>query len=204
LPTPASSFDNGGGRQSGLAAEASQVASAPKRRCYLGLGSNLGAKARNLAAALSLLARRPGLSLQRVSSVYRTRPVGLPHQPDFLNLVASVDSELSPTDLLKAALYAEKQLGRVRTVRWGPRTVDVDILLIDQLQIAEPSLTVPHPRLRERQFVLTPLAEIAPDLELPGGDIVQDLAEGESRAVCRVGRLAALVARKLEAGEPGD
>ena len=171
---------------------------------YLGLGANLGARARNLAAALSLLARSRGLTLRRVSSVYLTSPVGLTDQPDFLNLVAFFHARLSPAELLATALSVERRLGRVRTVRWGPRAVDVDILLIGDLRISDPELTVPHPRLRERQFVLTPLAEIAPDLELPGGGLVRDLAKGESEAVRKLGRLAELAAREAPIGKAGD
>ncbi len=187
-----------------LVAKTREPGSADPRRCYLGLGSNLGTRASNLAAALSLLARSPGLTLGRVSSVYLTRPVGLADQPDFFNLVACFDAELSPADLLGAALSVEEQLGRVRTVRWGPRTLDVDILLIDDLHIAEPGLIVPHPRMRQRQFVLTPLAEIAPDLVLPGGGAVRDLAREAIGDVRRLGRLAEIVTRELHSQEAGD
>jgi len=139
--------------------------------------------------------------LKRVSSVYLTHPLGVADQPDFLNLVARFEARLMPAELLQVALRAEDRLGRVRGVRWGPRTVDVDILLIDALRIAEPDLIVPHPRMRERQFVLTPLAEIALELELPGGGLVRELAERDSAAVRRLGRLAELVRRELAAGE---
>jgi len=182
-----------------LAAESSS--STRRWLCYLGLGSNLGAKAHNLAAALSLLARDPGLTLRRVSSVYLTQPVGLTDQPDFLNLVSCFETTLPPEALLEVVLSVEERLGRVRTTRWGPRTVDVDILLIDTLQISRPELTVPHPRMRERQFVLVPLAEIAPDVELPDGVPIRDLAEGESQSVRRLGKLADVVSHEPESGE---
>jgi 2-amino-4-hydroxy-6-hydroxymethyldihydropteridine diphosphokinase len=198
VPTPAGSSDNRRRRQSLPVAQARQAALAESRRCYLGLGSNLGRRACNLAAAVSLLTRSPGLALRRLSSVYLTPPVGPADQPDFLNLVACYDSDLAPDQLLEAALRVEQRLGRVRTVRWGPRIIDVDILLMGDLQIAWPDLTVPHPRLRERQFVLVPLAEIAPRLELPGGGVVGELAGGETDQVRRLGRLAELAARELE------
>lgn len=124
-------------------------------------------------------------------------------QPGFLNLVACFETRLAPEALLEVVLSVEERLGRVRTTCWGPRTVDVDILLIDTLQIARPELTVPHPRMRERQFVLVPLAEIAPDLELPDGTLVRDLAEGESESVRRLGGLAQLVSQEPETGEVG-
>lgn len=104
---------------------------------------------------------------------------------------------------MEVTLSVEERLGRVRTTRWGPRTADLDILLIGTLQISEPALTVPHPRMRERQFVLVPLAEIAPDLELPDGTLVRDLAEGESESVRRIGRLTDVLSQEPESREVG-
>ena len=108
------------------------------------------------------------MKLIRVSSLYETAAVGVTDQPDFLNAAAEVRTSLPAAALLSAFLNLENLLGRVRTFRWGPRVIDLDLLLYGDEQIALPTLTVPHPRLRERAFVLVPLAEIAPDLTLPG------------------------------------
>ena len=108
------------------------------------------------------------MEVRQVSSLYETAAVGVTDQPDFLNAVAEVQTTLSATLLLDALLNLENLLGRVRTFRWGPRVIDLDLLLYGDEQIGLPHLTVPHPRLRERAFVLAPLAEVAPGLRLPG------------------------------------
>ncbi len=136
---------------------------------YVGLGSNLGDRAGNLQMALSELAQMPTMKITQVSSLYETAPVGVTAQPDFLNAVAALETLLPALELLTVFLHLEKQIGRVRTFRWGPRVIDLDLLLYGNEQVSLPSLTVPHPRLRERAFVLVPLAEIAPELVLPGG-----------------------------------
>lgn len=135
---------------------------------YLGLGTNLGDREGHLRAALKELAGLPTMEIAAVSSIYETAPVGLTDQPDFLNLVVSVRTALSPRELMDALLHIENKMGRVRTVRWGPRVIDLDLLLFGESVVEIPGLSVPHPRLRERSFVLLPLAEIAPDLILPG------------------------------------
>ncbi len=132
-------------------------------RAFLGLGSNLGDRGANLRAAVDALP-----DVVAVSSVYETDPVGGPEdQGPFLNAVVQLATERSPRQLLEAAAAAEAAAGRVRTVRWGPRTLDVDVLWVDGASVAEPDLVVPHPRLWERAFVLVPLAELAPDLATP-------------------------------------
>ncbi len=136
---------------------------------YLGLGSNLGDRLATLQHAVDLLAADPGIIVRRTSRVWETDPVGGPEQPDFLNIVAEIDTDLEPLDLLAVANRVEYELGRVRDVRWGPRTVDIDILLIDDLTIADDRLTVPHPRMHERAFVLMPLLELIDDPILPNG-----------------------------------
>jgi len=108
------------------------------------------------------------MEISRVSSLYETAPVGVTDQPDFLNAVAAVRTGLGPEETLDALLHIENQMGRVRTQRWGPRVIDLDLLLYGGERVSLPRLTVPHPRLRERAFVLVPLAEIAPELRLPG------------------------------------
>jgi 2-amino-4-hydroxy-6-hydroxymethyldihydropteridine diphosphokinase len=145
---------------------------------YIGLGTNLGDRLGNIQTALQKLADLPTIKLMRVSSLYETAPVGVTEQPDFLNVVAAARTSLAPQALLDALLHIENQMGRVRTERWGPRVIDMDLLLYGADQVALPGLTVPHPRLRERAFVVIPLAEIAPDLALPGdGKKATDLAE---------------------------
>lgn len=138
------------------------------------MGSNLGDRRANLEQALRWLVDA-GVQVVRRSSWYETEPVGYASQPPFLNLVAEVRTSLDPRALLRCAQQVEAALGRVRSVRWGPRTVDVDLLLYGRRVIREPDLLVPHPRLRERAFVLVPLCEVAPDLVLPDGTPVARL-----------------------------
>lgn len=150
----------------------------PSVIAYVGLGANLGDRRATMEAALRALAAHPQVRLARVSSLYETAPVGVTDQPDFLNAVAAVETTLAPRPLLDALLHLENLLGRARTLRWGPRVIDLDLLLYGAQIIALPGLDVPHPRLRERAFVLTPLAEIAPDLALPGDEKkISDLAK---------------------------
>lgn len=142
---------------------------------YLGLGSNLGDRLATLATAADLLAAEPGITLTGCSRIWETDPVGGPPQPDFLNLVLRAQVELAPMDLLAACRRVEAALGRVRDARWGPRTIDVDVLLIDALTVDDAELTVPHPRMHERAFVLLPLLDLDPDPVLPDGRHVVDL-----------------------------
>jgi 2-amino-4-hydroxy-6-hydroxymethyldihydropteridine diphosphokinase len=133
-------------------------------RAMIGLGSNLGDRAAMLEGALAALAATPGVRIERVSSVSETEPVGgPPGQGPFLNAAAALETTLEPLDLLRVLQAIEARFGRVRGVRWGERTLDLDLLLFDDRIIDSPELTVPHPRLAERRFVLGPLAEIAPD-----------------------------------------
>jgi 2-amino-4-hydroxy-6-hydroxymethyldihydropteridine diphosphokinase len=138
----------------------------PDVTVYLGLGSNLGDREGHLDRGLAALAAR-GLRLLGVSSIYETEPVGGPAQGPYLNLVASAATALPAEALMQAALEAEAGAGRVRTVRNAPRTLDVDILFYGALGRQTAALTLPHPRLHERRFVLVPLAELAPDLAHP-------------------------------------
>ncbi len=136
---------------------------------FIALGSNLGDREAYLWQALGLLAAEPAIKVQRVSSFYETKPVGNLEQPNFMNAVAQLTCALSPLELLHILHAIENRLGRERREPWGPRTIDLDLLLFGQETLEEPGLTVPHPRLLERDFVLVPLAEIAPDLILPDG-----------------------------------
>lgn len=138
-------------------------------RVYIGLGANLGDRERTIRRALDLLAAEPGVRVVAVSALRETEPVGLVDQPRFLNGAAALDTELSPRELLERLLAVERALGRRRDgQRFGPRTIDLDLLVYGDLELDEPRLTVPHPRLHERRFALEPLAELDPELVVPG------------------------------------
>lgn len=136
---------------------------------YVGLGSNLGDREANLCQALKQLSSHPRIAVIRVSPWYETAPVGVTDQGWFLNAVAELTTSLDPRELLEEILRVEAALGRVRTRRWGPRAVDLDLLLYQDQKLEEPGLEVPHPRLEERVFVIKPLSDLAPDLRLPSG-----------------------------------
>jgi len=141
----------------------------------LGLGSNLGDRLANLQRAVDALGAEVGVRVTRSSRVWETEPVGGPEQPDFLNAVISVETDLEPHDLLAACNRVEALLGRTRDIRWGPRTIDIDVLLFGDRTIDDPVLTVPHPRLARRAFVLMPLLELDPDPILPDGRRLLDV-----------------------------
>jgi 2-amino-4-hydroxy-6-hydroxymethyldihydropteridine diphosphokinase len=122
----------------------------------------------HLREAVRLLAAEPGIQVVRSSRVYETEPVG-PPQPAYLNAALEVATELEPRDLLEACRRVEDELGRQRAERWGPRTIDVDVLTFDERTLDEPDLVIPHPRMHERGFVLVPLGELDADPMLPGG-----------------------------------
>ncbi|MEQ9373130.1 MAG: 2-amino-4-hydroxy-6-hydroxymethyldihydropteridine diphosphokinase [Coleofasciculus chthonoplastes F3-SA18-01] len=143
----------------------------------IALGSNLGDSRAILEAAIVMLAKTPGITVTSQSSWYRTAPVG-PPQPDYLNGCVILEIQLTPHDLLQTLLSIEKQFGRERGESWGPRTLDLDILLFDNLIINTPTLKIPHPRMSERAFVLVPLAEIAPDwIEPTSGCAIAQLVQ---------------------------
>ena len=146
-------------------------------KAFVGIGSNLGEPERQIAAALELLRAVDGIDVVAVSSLRETEPVGYLDQPNFLNGAAALETELSPRELLDRLLAIELQLGRERGTgpRFGPRTIDLDLLLYGDETVDEPGLTVPHPRLAERRFALEPLAELDPALEVPGQGSVQSL-----------------------------
>lgn len=136
-------------------------------KAFIGLGSNLGEREAMIRLALDDLARLPSTTLVRASSLYDTEPVGEVDQPNFLNAVAELDTELSARQLLWNLSLIEKRLGRLRTQRWGPRTIDLDLLLYGAQVIDESDLSVPHPELTRRSFVLVPLVELDPLLVHP-------------------------------------
>lgn len=137
-------------------------------RAYIGLGSNLGEREDNIRAALEAIADLPDTDLVRVSSLYDTEPVGEVEQPNFLNAALVVDTELDARTLLWNLMLIEKRLGRVRAQRWGPRTIDLDLLLYGDELIEDDDLRVPHPEIIRRSFVLVPLVELEPRLVHPG------------------------------------
>lgn len=126
---------------------------------YIALGSNLGNRKENIHKALELM-EKCGISVCRVSSLFETRPVGGPPQDDFINAAAQISTELSPESLLEHLQTIENKLGRIRTVPNGPRTIDLDILLYDNTKMSSKELTIPHPRMLEREFVMTPLRQV--------------------------------------------
>lgn len=141
---------------------------------YLGLGANLGDRLAALKETLALLDALPDMRMLSCSSVYETEPWGVMDQPRFLNLVAGFETTLSPSDLLAACKQVESQVGRIESYRWGPRQIDVDILLYGDAVVSstQPDLQIPHARLAERAFALVPLAEIAPDAVVSPDDVV--------------------------------
>jgi len=147
------------------------------KTAYLGLGSNLGDKEANLKLAVKLLGDNPRCSIVRASSLYATRPVGVEDQPEFLNAVIELRTSLAPRELLEACVEVERKIGRTRTIRWGPRVIDVDILLYEDASVNAEDLVIPHPRLIERAFALVPLAEIAPNVEVGRGLTAAQAAE---------------------------
>ena len=136
----------------------------PPRRAYLAIGSNIGDRQAFLQLAVDALGDAPGTRVVAVSRVYETEPVGGPSQDAFLNAVVAIDTDLDPQPLLARCHQIEAQAERVRAERWGPRTLDVDVLLFADLRVDTPDLVIPHPRMWERGFVLAPLRDVAPGL----------------------------------------
>ena len=136
-------------------------------QAYLGLGSNIGDRKQQLLKAIDLIGNIKGIKVTKQSSIYETAPIGYTDQPNFLNLCLEIETELSPQQLLKHCLDIEQQLHRVREIRWGPRTLDIDILLYSDNIIETDNLSIPHPRMQERAFVLIPLNDIASDKKDP-------------------------------------
>jgi len=158
----------------------------PSCSAWIGLGSNLRDPRAQIGTAIVALSRLQQSELVRQSSLYRSAPWGLADQPEFVNAVVQIDTSLSPQQLMQALLAIEQDFGRQRSgPRWGPRILDLDMLLYADRIIDEPGLRVPHPHLRERAFVLLPLAEISPDLQVPGLGPVRRLLDAVDVAGCR-------------------
>lgn len=159
-----------------------------KHIAYLCLGSNLGDRAATMAKAVGLIARTGGVSILSRSSLYETPPWGPVPQGPYLNLVVAIETELSARELLYMLLGVEHAFGRDRTreIRFGPRTIDIDILLYGEEKIDEPDLEIPHPRMMERAFALLPLAEIAPELKVEGVAIRDALAGLDTTGIVQV------------------
>lgn len=149
----------------------------------MGLGSNVGDRERNVREAITRLKRAPGVSFLRQSRVYQTEPIGVTDQPEFLNTVVEVEvaDPMGARDLLTLVKQIETEVGRKQRERWGPREIDIDVLLFGDEHIAEGGFEVPHPRMWERAFVMAPLAELEPDMQTPSGETVAEVAERLSK-----------------------
>jgi 2-amino-4-hydroxy-6-hydroxymethyldihydropteridine diphosphokinase len=152
----------------------------------LGLGGNVGDTRALMRGAIERLAAKPGIEVSAVSALYRTPPWGKTDQPPFLNAAVKIETDLSPQELLSAVLSVERTLGRERKERWGPRTIDVDILLYGARTVDVPGLRVPHPRLTERAFALAPLVDVMPEAEVSGRPAREWLAASDRADMERV------------------
>ncbi|MDF2446421.1 MAG: 2-amino-4-hydroxy-6-hydroxymethyldihydropteridine pyrophosphokinae [Moraxellaceae bacterium] len=151
-------------------------------QAFIGLGSNLGDAAATLRSAVACLRKLPGSRVTGLSSLYRSTPLGPPGQDDYLNAVARLETVLTPHSLLQALHIIEDRHGRVRQQRWGARTLDLDLLLYGNDVITSPDLTLPHPEMLNRNFVLIPLLDIAPDQALPDGRRVREASTASDRS----------------------
>lgn len=153
------------------------------RRAYLGLGSNIGDRRRHLREAIGRLGAAEGVNLLRQSRVYETAPVGVTDQPEFLNMVVEVEiaEGMEARELLEVVRQIERDVGRTKRERWGPREIDIDVLLVGEERVREGDFEVPHPRMWERAFVMAPLAELAPEARGPTGETTAEIAKRLSR-----------------------
>ena len=186
------------------AATGPAAAAAAPREIVLALGSNLGDRLANLQAGIDALAASSGITARAVSGVFETSPVGGPDQPDYLNAVLLAVSGLPARAVLDRCQAAEQARGRVRTLRWGPRTLDIDIIACGDEVSDDPALTLPHPRARQRAFVLVPWHDADPDARLPGFGPVADLIAGTGEdGVRRRSDLSLAVGRQAAANQGG-
>ena len=166
---------------------------------YIGLGSNIQDPAKQVKLAFNLLSKHPNINLIKKSSIYQSAPVGPQDQPDFLNAVCKITTQLKPIELLETCQQFEKQQGRTTHRRWGERSIDYDILLYDNMQQTTEVLTLPHPELLQRLFVLYPLQEIAPTLQLPNGEHINNIIK--SLPPCSVKKIHAIEAHAVKADD---
>lgn len=152
----------------------------------IGLGGNIGEPLEAMRTALKALDADPDCRVERVSSVWKTPPWGVTDQPDFLNACAAVSTTLEPRTFLDLCLSIEKDLKRIRDQRWGPRSIDIDVLFFGDRMISEEGLAIPHPRIADRAFVLVPLAEIAPDAKIAGTSVVLLAAKADASGMIRL------------------
>lgn len=146
------------------------------KKVYLGLGSNIGNRENNLKEAINLISQNRNIKVNKISSLYETEPIGFKEQDWFLNMVIEIETSLKPRELLKYLLDVEKRMGRIREIKWGPRIIDIDILIYNEAVIMDEDLKIPHPRICERAFVLIPLIEINPDIRI-GGVLAKDILQ---------------------------
>lgn len=158
-------------------------------RAFLGLGSNIGDTRKNIKDALSLLEKNLNIDITKKSSYYMTEPIGYKEQEWFLNIVIEINTDLSPYELLDYCNHVENQLKRKRLIRWGPRTIDIDILLYESYSSKEEKLIIPHPRMTERAFVMIPLKEIAPDIKIKGKHIDKIIREIRNQEIKKIDSL---------------
>lgn len=151
-------------------------------KVFLALGSNMGNREDNLTKAVSAVSGIGETRLLKVSNIYETKPVGFTEQDDFLNMAALIETGLSPLKLLDKLQEVETAMGRVREVRWGPRTIDIDILLYDDIEMNAQRLTIPHPRMLERAFVMVPLRDLDPDLKIDNKSIDEIIDNCEDKS----------------------
>ncbi len=157
--------------------------------CYLSLGSNLGDRAAYLRQAVEALGAHPHIKLLQISAVYETKAVAQEPQPDYLNLAVAIETELTPQELLAVTQQIEICLGRLRPYPQAPRTIDIDLLLCGDISINTKDLTLPHPRMLLRQFVIQPLAELNPELQIGDSPALRQLVKPNDPDVKRIGRL---------------
>lgn len=155
----------------------------------LGLGSNMGERDKNLQQALGLLEADGTVRIDKISSIYETAPFGVTDQADFSNMVVRISTELSPEELLQKCIEVEKRMGRIRDRHWGPRIIDMDLLVYDNVQTRSEMLILPHPGIEHRAFVLIPLQEVAVRLRLPDGRTVEEMIAGSTEISEQVIRL---------------
>lgn len=152
----------------------------------IGLGGNIGDPLEAMRSALKAMDENPNCKVERVSSIWKTPPWGVTDQPDFFNACAAISTTLEPRAFLDLCLSIEKNLKRIRDLRWGPRSIDIDILFFGDRMISEEGLTVPHPRIADRAFVLVPLAEVAPHAKIAGHSIAQLAAKADVSGMSRL------------------